>query len=320
MIKSINGFFNVDKPIGLTSTEVVRRIKRSSSQKRVGHAGTLNPAATGVLPICVGQGTRLTQFIVNSHKKYVGTVHLGVSTDTYDGEGKVTAKSDPSNVTLKTIESALGNLRAETHQTPPPFSALKLQGKRLYELARRGEKITVPPRRVDLIKLEIMEWASPELTIFVQCKQGFYVRSLAQDLGEKLGCGAHLSKLHRLKTGPFHIENAMSLDAIQDSLAKNTWEDLIIPPDYVVLDMPSIKMDKEEEQLIRHGQAIRVKTEANLSDHLQKARAYGQGNKFTALVKFDLPTRSWLPFRVFSLDTNSPYSDHNRLNSKSHYR
>lgn len=313
LIKAINGIFNVDKPIGLTSTEVVRRIKRLSSQKRVGHAGTLDPAATGVLPICVGQATRLTQFIVNSHKEYVGTVHLGISTNTYDREGQITAKSDPSNVTLKTIESALEHLRTETHQRPPPFSALKLQGKRLYELARSGKQFTVPPRKVELIKLEIMEWASPELTLFVQCTQGFYVRSLAQDLGEKLGCGGHLSKLHRLKTGPFHIENATSLDAVQDSFAKNTWQDLIIPSDYVVLDMPSIEMDVEEEQCIRNGQAIRVKAEANLSSHLQKARAYGQGGKFTALVTFDLPSKSWLPFKVFDIDTASPYSVHNRL-------
>ena len=313
MIKAINGIFNVDKPIGLTSTEVVRRIKRVSSQKRVGHAGTLDPAATGVLPICVGQATRLTQFIVNSHKEYVGTVRLGISTDTYDREGQITTKSDPSSVTLKTIESALRHLRTKTHQSPPPFSALKLQGKRLYDLARSGKQFTVPPRKVDLIKLEIMEWASPELTLFVKCTQGFYVRSLAQDLGEKLGCGGHLSKLRRLKTGPFNIESTTPLDAIQDAFAKNTWQDLIIPPDYVVLDMPSIEMDAEEEQLIRNGQAIRVKTESNLSSHLQKARAYGQGGKFTALVKFDLPTKSWLPFRVFDVNTTSPYSDHNML-------
>ena len=276
MKRPSHGIFNVDKPPGITSMDVVRQIKRFSSQRHVGHAGTLDPVATGVLPVCLGQATRLMQFIVNTGKEYLATVHLGVSTDTYDSLGEVTGRQDASDVTAGMIEAALAPLRGVVEQTPPAFSALKQQGRRLYALARDGVAVQAPPRTVEVLKLELVEWQPPQATLSVQCSRGFYVRSLAHDLGQTLGCGAHLSQLRRLRTGPFCADDATPLEDLKTSLENDAWEPLFLPPDHVVLHLPAVQMDSWEANQVTHGQAVPLSPGTHYASHLQEARAYSR--------------------------------------------
>ena len=313
MKRPSHGIFNVDKPPGITSMDVVRQIKRFSSQRHVGHAGTLDPAATGVLPVSLGQATRLMQFIVNTSKEYLATVHLGVSTDTYDSLGEVTHRQNVSDVTAGMIEAALASSRGVFEQTPPAFSALKKQGRRLYALARDGVAVQAPPRTVEVLKLELVEWQPPQARLSVQCSRGFYVRSLAHDLGQALGCGAHLSQLRRLRTGTFCADDATPLEALKTSLENNTWEPLFLPPDSVVLHLPAVQMDSWEARQVTHGQAVPLSPGTHYASHLQKARGYSRDGLFVALMRFDRTTTMWQPFKVFNMDRPSPYSNHNPL-------
>ncbi len=313
MKRPSHGIFNVDKPPGITSMDVVRQIKRFSSQRHVGHAGTLDPAATGVLPVCLGQATRLMQFIVNTRKEYLATVHLGVSTDTYDSVGEIIHRQDVSDVTAGMIEVALAPLRGVVEQTPPAFSALKKQGRRLYALARDGVAVQAPPRTVEVLKLELIEWQPPQARLSVQCSRGFYVRSLAHDLGQALGCGAHLSQLRRLRTGPFCADDATPLESLSTSLGNNTWEPLFLPSDCVVLHLPAVQMDSWEASQVMNGQAVPLSPGTHYASHLQEARGYSRDGLFVALMRFDRASAVWRPFKVFDMDRPSPYSNHNPL-------
>ncbi len=308
-----HGIFNVDKPPGITSMDVVRQIKRLSSQRHVGHAGTLDPMATGVLPVCLGQATRLMQFIVDTGKEYLATVHLGVSTDTYDSLGEVTHRQDASDITIGMVEAALAPFRGMVEQTPPAFSALKMQGRRLYALARDGVAVQAPPRTVEVLKLELVEWQPPQAKLSVQCSRGFYVRSLAHDLGQALGCGAHLSELRRLRTGPFSADDATTLEAVKTSLENDAWEPLLLPPDFVVLHLPAVQMDTWEARQVTHGQAVPLSPATHYASHLQQARGYSRAGLFVALMRFDRAAAVWQPFKVFDMDRPSPYSGHNPL-------
>lgn len=308
-----HGIFNVDKPPGITSMDVVRQIKRLSSQRHVGHAGTLDPVATGVLPVCLGQATRLMQFIVNTSKEYLATVHMGVSTDTYDSLGEVTHRQDISDITVEMIEAALAPSRGVFEQTPPAFSALKMQGRRLYALARDGVAVQAPPRTVEVLKLELVEWQPPQAMLSVECSRGFYVRSLAHDLGQALGCGAHLSELRRLRTGPFSTDDAIPLEAVKTSLENDAWEQLLLPPDFVVLHLPAVQMDSWEARQVKHGQAVPLSPGTHYASHLQQARGYSRDGVFVALMRFDRAAAVWQPFKVFDMDGPSPYSNHNPL-------
>lgn len=308
-----HGIFNVDKPPGITSMDVVRQIKRLSSQRHVGHAGTLDPMATGVLPVCLGQATRLMQFIVDTGKEYLATVHLGVSTDTYDSLGEVTQRQDASDVTAAMVEAALAPFRGMVEQTPPAFSALKMQGRRLYALARDGVAVQAPPRTVEVLKLELVEWQPPQARLSVQCSRGFYVRSLAHDLGQALGCGGHLSELRRLRTGPFSADDATPLEAVKTSLENDAWESLLLPPDFVVLHLPAVQMDSWEARQVTHGQAVPLSPATHYASHLQQARGYSRDGLFVALMRFDRADALWRPFKVFDMDRPSPYSNHNPL-------
>ena len=313
MTRPSHGIFNVDKPPGITSMDVVRQIKRLSSQRHVGHAGTLDPMATGVLPVCLGQATRLMQFIVDTGKEYLATVHLGVSTDTYDSLGEVTQRQDASDITVGMVEAALAPFRGVVEQTPPAFSALKMQGRRLYALARDGVAVQAPPRTVEVHKLELVEWQPPQARLSVQCSRGFYVRSLAHDLGQALGCGGHLSELRRLRTGPFSVDEATPLEAVKTSLENDAWESLLLPPDFVVLHLPAVQMDSWEARQVTHGQAVPLSPATHYASHLQQARGYSRDGLFVALMRFDRADALWRPFKVFDMDRPSPYSNHNPL-------
>ena len=303
----ISGVLNIDKPPGMTSMEVVRRIKRLSRQRHVGHGGTLDPQASGVLPVCLSQANRLMRFLVDRSKEYHATVQLGVSTDTYDAQGQVVSQQDPSGGTQEATEKALNLLRGTIYQTPPMYSALKHNGHRLYELARSGVTIERTPRQVEVSRLNIVDWTPPYLSLEIECGRGVYVRSLAQDLGQLLGCGAHLAGLRRIRTGPFHLDDAVSLERIEEMFQEDTWKDVLHPPDYMVLHLRAVAVSRPEEARFQNGQAVPLAPRTHYAQHLEQCRAYSSDGRFIALAQFNRSLRLWQPIKVFQSETPSPY-------------
>src|SRR3712207_3120822 len=193
----LHGFLNVDKPAGFTSHDVVAQLRRPSRQKRIGHGGTLDPAATGVLPVALGEATRLVEFLVEGRKRYAAVIELGVATTTDDAEGEVVGTAPVPPLAKPDLEQVLRAFEGSLEQVPPMYSALQIDGKRLYQLARQGVSLELPPRRVEIERIDILHWESPFLTIDVRCGKGTYIRALARDIGAALGCGGHLRSLRR---------------------------------------------------------------------------------------------------------------------------
>jgi len=293
----ISGILNIDKPQGWTSHDVVAKVRRLSGQKRVGHAGTLDPLATGVLLICLGQATRVSEYLMRGRKVYRATVHLGLSTDTYDAEGQVMATAPEVNVTLSQLEEALSAFVGRIEQTPPMYSALKHQGTPLYKLARQGKTVERKPRPVEIYDIRLLDWSSPVLTIEVTCSPGTYLRSLAHDLGQRLGCGAHLSSLIRLASGHFTLDEAIGLDALSEAFATGQWAELIHPLDEALLDFEAITFGNQAERQIHFGQQVPGPTPSSSSS---LCRAYSAEGKLIALLQYDTQTGLWQPKKVFS--------------------
>jgi len=210
----------VDKPVGPTSFTVVRQIRRAAGVRRVGHGGTLDPLASGVLPVCLGEATKLAPFLLEADKEYDVTIRLGVETDTDDAGGAVTATGDASSVTAAAVEEALARFRGRIEQVPPAFAAIKRDGRPLYDYARAGERVEVAPRVVILHAIDVVAFTGPDdLRLAVHCSKGTYVRALARDLGRALGVGAHVTALRRTRSGPFSLAQARPLSDILDGLA-----------------------------------------------------------------------------------------------------
>lgn len=231
----MDGILNINKPSGPTSFHIVSLVKRLSGERRVGHAGTLDPMATGVLPVCLGQGTRMVQFLIDNTKTYRAEIELGVATDTYDAQGRITQQGDLSGISRSQLESELASFCGLIYQVPPMYSALKFQGKPLYKLARAGITVERRSRPVKIHHLELMDWQPPLATIEVVCGRGTYIRSLAHDLGQRLGCGAYLKSLTRLRYGLFDIREAVSVPQLEDAFRYGYWQRFIYPVDSVLL-------------------------------------------------------------------------------------
>ena len=208
------GLLVIDKPAGITSHDVVQCVRRWAGQRRVGHLGTLDPLATGVLPLALGEATKLSQLLTHGEKGYLGTIRLGAETTTYDPEGETTATSDGPWPLRETVEKCMEQFRGEILQVPPPYSAVKRGGEAAYRRARRGEEVELDPRPVTLHRLEILSYEPPDLRIEAACSAGTYLRSLAHDLGAELGTFGHLSQLCRTRSGPFTLEQAVPLDEL----------------------------------------------------------------------------------------------------------
>ncbi|MDP3012706.1 MAG: tRNA pseudouridine(55) synthase TruB [Candidatus Subteraquimicrobiales bacterium] len=249
----MNGILIIDKPDGMTSHDVVLRVRKPFKIKKVGHTGTLDPMATGVLILCLGEATKLTPFLQTETKEYAAQLTLGITTDTLDGEGNVISKT-PCFITPNQILKVFKEFKGKIKQIPPLISAIKIRGKPLYKLTRKGTEIKVPEREVEIYKLDLLNIANdlyPRINFNVHCSKGTYVRSLCADIGERLGCGGYLSSLKRTKIGNFSLNQAISLNKIK----KMTLEELknhIIPLNQI-LSYPSIQVKKEKVKLIRHG-------------------------------------------------------------------
>jgi len=255
-----NGIIAIHKPEGISSARVVARVKKSLGVKKVGHTGTLDPFATGLLLCAVNKGTRISRFFLDGHKRYLARVCLGVETDTYDLTGKTVftaSKNSMDSLNNEDIEQTVNSFIGIQGQVPPAFSALKHNGQPLYKLARQGKKIQKPPRRIEIFDITINHIELPNVDMEVFCSSGTYIRSLAFDIGKKLGCGAHLSKLCRTQSSAFKLEDAIQLDALE-KLDKMTVEQRIVSLSDCLAVMPKIVVDKRIAQKIKFGQKLSI--------------------------------------------------------------
>jgi len=287
------GILLLDKPSGPTSHDMVLIVRRGTGEKQVGHAGTLDPLATGLLVICLGAATRLSDYLRGKDKRYCARVRLGQSTNTYDADGEITAEGGhlPERAA---VEAALVKFRGPIRQRPPAFSAIKRGGKKAYELARAGETVELEARPVEIYSLELLEWEPPECTLDVFCSPGTYLRSLAHDLGQTLGCGAHLTALRRTGSGHFQISEAVTLEDLEQSFAVGDWKRYLRPADEAVADWPEVGLTAEAAARLQHGQPIPLEEHAD-----DWARAYNPAGEFIALLRADTRAGVWRPHKVF---------------------
>lgn len=283
------GFLNIDKPLNLTSHDVVARVRRLVGIKRVGHAGTLDPLATGVLAVCLGAATRLSEYVMHTTKHYKARIRLGIVTETYDAEGKIQSERGSSAITRPEVEQALKNFLGDIQQVPPMYSAIKQGGRKLYELARVGETLEREARSVRIDALAITDWQPPEFTLEATCSAGTYIRSLAHDLGETLGVGAHLAGLVRTASGEFTLDNAVSLSTLES----DGWKPYVISIDSALAHLPTIHLGDEEAERLLHGQSVPAHDTA---DGIL-GRAYRPDGHFIAIVKAS--GGWWKPEKVF---------------------
>jgi tRNA pseudouridine55 synthase len=242
----MNGVLNLYKEPGMTSHDVVHLVRKKCNIRRVGHTGTLDPLAQGVLPICIGQATRISSYLLEKDKTYRATLQLGITTDTYDREGTIIS-TRPVEVTKELVDQAAASFLGSIHQRPPVYSALKKDGKKLYEYARAGIHVDIPTREVTIHTLQILRLEGSLVEMLVVCSKGTYIRSLVYDLGELLGCGAHMTALERVSSGPFHVDEAIRLpvfldmDQTQIQQALIPMESVLTHLDTVIIDPPSLR-------------------------------------------------------------------------------
>lgn len=297
----MNGFLNIAKPAGLTSHDVVARVRRLAGRGvKVGHAGTLDPAATGVLPVALGAATRLIEHLADARKGYVGRVRLGATTTTDDAEGEVLETRPVPPFDEATIEAALAPLRGAIMQVPPMYSALHHEGRRLYDLARAGQTLELAPRPVVVHRLD---WArdGADLLLTVECGKGTYIRSLARDLGVALGCGAHLAALERTFVGPFHLAGAVTLDALLAD--PGLLPAALLPPETAVADWYAFHLDAAQARRVANGMPVSLPTLAGMSEADApglRARAHAPDGSLIALLRRE--GEAWRPEKVFHAD------------------
>ncbi len=285
----LHGFLNIDKPAGITSHDVVARIRRVAGQRRVGHGGTLDPLATGVLPIALGAATRLVDYLVEDRKAYRADVLLGITTTTDDAEGEIVREQPVPALDHAALQTALAPFIGMIQQVPPIYSAIQVAGQRMYDVARRGETVEMAARTVEIDRIDVVAWQPPHVTIDVVCGKGTYIRALARDLGAVLGCGAHLAALRRTAVGPLRIGTAVPLDdLINDPRQLHVH---VLPPAAAVAGLARIDVDAASAQRIRHGLPLLHTL------HGEVARVHDEHGTLLALVR--RTDDRWHPFKVF---------------------
>lgn len=289
----LHGYLVIDKPAGWTSHDVVARVRRITGEQKVGHAGTLDPAATGVLPIAIGQATRSLEFLAGSSKTYLAEITYGVRTDSYDSDGVVQTVGPLAGIDPSSLTNALRAITGKQLQVPPMFSAIKVGGRRLYDLARLGTTVERAPRQIEIHEICQVGWEPPLLTLCIDCSKGTYVRSIAHDLGERAGCGAHLSNLVRLRTGPFTLADAWTIDELTQLDLAEIWESVAVHPDVALHDMPGIVLDGAAATDWRYGRSVPA---SDLPDAW--ARVYDGAGNWLGIANADAATVTWRPHKV----------------------
>ena len=288
--RAISGFLNVDKPAGWTSSDVVVKLRSAFGLRqrkiKIGHCGTLDPMATGVLPICVGSATRLSEFVLGGTKTYVMSAKLGVETDTYDSDGEAVATRRADHITEDDLRAAIDRFVGDIEQVPPMYSAIKRDGKPLYKLARQGKTVTRDARKVHVSVLELTSWEPPAFTVRIECGSGFYARSLAHDIGNHLGCGSHMTALRREQAADFDIADAIPLDSLLTESENDAWCRFLVGPDHVLSGLDVQVLDDTEARSFLHGQPVhagRISTDGND----QRVRVYSKQGRFLGVAIVD---------------------------------
>lgn len=324
----INGIINLDKPLGFSSNKALQKLKYLLKAQKAGHTGALDPLATGVLPLCFGHATKISGFLLDADKRYTATLSLGKTTNTGDLEGEFTNERPIPALNEEMLEACLAKFRGQQQQVPPMYSALKYQGQPLYKLARKGEKIEIKPRDIFIYELNLLSFSACEVVIDVLCSKGTYIRSLAQDIGEALGCGAHLSALRRTQAGPFTLENAHRIEDISQSIEEGGIEQALstylIGSDKALMHYPEIALSASQSEDLLFGRKVQLDLaqaksclklaqglamELTTSENKEnKFRIYSHENAFLGLGDIlaikgdgsDMPTLYLYPKRIFS--------------------
>jgi tRNA pseudouridine55 synthase len=297
----IHGWLCIDKPEGATSTEVVARVRRLTRAQKVGHGGTLDPLATGVLPLALGEATKTVAYVMAGQKRYRFTARWGEARTTDDAEGEVVATSvrRPDDAD---IEQALADFRGHIQQVPPRFAAVKVEGERAYDLARRGEVVELTPREIRVDRFELLGRPDADHAVFeVDCGQGTYVRALVRDLGDRLGCFGHVVALRRLRVGPFHAENALAIAMLEQLIADEALPQVLMPVNAALAALPALPLTEPQASRLRAGQTIRVSPgllmgERDADDDTVQATTAGRLVALAALRDGELS-----PMRIFNL-------------------
>jgi tRNA pseudouridine55 synthase len=268
----VNGVLLLDQPKGVSSNHALQRVRRLFQAQKAGHTGTLDPMATGLLPICLGEATKFSSHLLEADKVYRTRVELGVITDTGDAEGTVMEQHEVPRLSVDDVEAVLTRFRGEIDQVPPMYSALKHQGKKLYELAREGKHVERAARRVSVYDARLLSFEGTAFELEVSCSKGTYIRTLAEDIGQALGCGAHISQLRRLKTGPFLADAMWTLEALEALADQAALEAELMPADVLVDHLPSLTVDDAAHNRLAHGQSANLTTGTLAPDAL--ARLY----------------------------------------------
>ena len=281
--RDIDGVFLLDKPQGMSSNDIMQKVKRVFQANKAGHTGALDPLATGMLPICLGEATKFSQFLLDADKRYVVTAKLGERTDTSDAEGQV-VETRPVNVEISQILTALEQFRGDILQVPTMFSALKHKGKPLYEYARAGITVEREARPITIFELNFIEYQAPFLTLEVHCSKGTYIRTLVDDLGEVLGCGAHVTVLRRTAVADYPAEKMMTWDALQALAEQGDLDQHLLPIDTAVSKLPALKLNAEQSKGIGFGQRVKFANEAKLRGQV---RLFSDKNIFLGVALID---------------------------------
>ncbi len=294
----INGILNIKKEAGFTSHDVVAKLRGIVKQKKIGHTGTLDPDAIGVLPVCLGKATKLCDLLTDKDKTYEAVILLGTVTDTQDTSGTILSTSDVK-VTSEEVTQAVMSFVGESEQIPPMYSALKVNGKKLYELAREGKVIERKARPITIHDISIlsMELEQNRLRIRVSCSKGTYIRTLCHDIGEKLGCGACMEHLTRTKVSIFTLEESHTLNEINEYVQNGTLSKVLIPIDHMFMQFPSIVVEEEQMKLLSNGNRITFTTLTDVKEG-SIYRVYDSGGEFAALYE-KTHGGEWKPYKMF---------------------
>lgn len=287
------GLLIVDKPVGPTSHQVVSIVRRGTGIRKVGHAGTLDPRASGVLVLCLGSATRLSEYLSTASKRYQAVIRFGSATQTYDAEGDVVLQTGNAP-TRKEIDEILPEFMGDISQVPPPYSAIKVKGSKAYELAREGKEVELDPRVITIYDLKVSSYKAPDLALEIECSAGTYIRSIAHDLGERFSTGAHLAALRRVKSGPFSIDDAIPFPKLEVGFMVDKWEKYIVPALDALPDFPVVKVSSDDLEHVKHGHRISA---APGSSGL--ARAVSSDGELVAILEAVEDGTLWHPRKVF---------------------
>ncbi len=298
----INGIMNIYKEAGFTSHDVVAKLRGIVKQKKIGHTGTLDPDAVGVLPVCFGSATKLCDMMTDKTKEYEAIMRLGVKTDTQDLSGRVLEECKVC-VSKEAVEAAIMHFVGGYEQIPPMYSALKVNGKKLYGLARQGREVERQPRHVDILSINILEMNLPDVRFVVSCSKGTYIRTLCADIGDKLACGAAMAALKRTRVGSFKIEDAITLSKVQELAASGQCEDYVVAPDYIFMEYAGAVVKPEAENALANGNKLRL-NQVEIKDNVylkdgDLIRIYNGRKVFKAVYCFVKKENILKPYKMF---------------------